>query len=466
MITSGAAAGSASAASQPAGWTPGELVVGFDPAVSDSAGRAAITAAGGEIRQAGQLVRLVEACAQHVELPRMYRVGFPSEDAADSGKASLEQRQDVEWVQRSSRVGLPKDTTAGGAAGAATPATQPVNDPRFAEQWGLHNTGQAFETGNPPQFYPGTPDQDIDWPEANAAGADGEGQVIAIVDTGAQLDHPDLAGNLWVNTDEVPANGIDDDSNGWVDDVNGYDTGAGDPDPSSNHSHGTAVAGVAAAVTGNAVGIAGVAPRAKVMPIRMIVADFVTDINVLNVVESFAYAIKNGADVINNSWGWIAPGAWGDPLIVLANECANRAGILITWSGGNASVLLDNWPNYYPVENVMRVGYYRWTGGEVAQNPTLDLLAPGESILLLSTRSGYSYGGGSSFAAPAAAGVAALVRSVYPDLTPAQVRTALREGADAPMPLSFGQYPYGNNNPLMPRLNARGALERAGQLAG
>ncbi|HWH45199.1 MAG TPA: S8 family serine peptidase [Thermoleophilaceae bacterium] len=460
-------AGVAQAASSDSLWTPRELIVAFDDSVSDAAARTVVASAGGEVRQAGQLLRLIEACRDHVETPRMYRAVFSSEQAASDGMTKLQADASVEWVQRNNRAGLPNDRsldTTGAVSG--TSEAPAVNDPRYPEQWGLHNNGQVIMAGYPEQPYPGKPDADIDWPEALATGADGGGQIIAVVDTGVTLDHPALAARIWTNTGETPGNGQDDDGNGWVDDIHGYDTGVGDPDPYSTAYHGTAVAGVAAAAANDAIGTAGVAPDARIMAIRMIATDFVTDINALNVAESFAYAIKNGADVMNNSWGWWAPGAFGDPLVVLAEACANAAGMLVVWSGGNAGPLFDNWPNYYPVENVIRAGYFNWVGGDPAQNPTVDILAPGEKVLApyygsAANPEGYGLVGGSSFAAPHVAGTAALVRSLYPQLTPAEVKRAIKAGATPAPPLTPGSWPYGSYNPTIGRLNAAGAIAAA-----
>src|SRR5258705_3625516 len=129
------------------------------------------------------------------------------------------------------------------------------NDPRFGELWGLQNIGQ---TG-------GRVDADIDAPEAWDTVTGSSAVVTAVIDTGVDYTHPDLAANMWTNPGEIPGNGIDDDGNGYVDDVHGYDFYNNDGDPFDDHGHGTHVAGTIAAVGDNGVGVVGVSWAARIM---------------------------------------------------------------------------------------------------------------------------------------------------------------------------------------------------------
>ena len=136
------------------------------------------------------------------------------------------------------------------------------NDPRFGELYALHNTGQTI------LGQVGVPDADIDAPEAWDITTGSSTVVVGVIDSGVAYTHPDLAANIYINPGEIAGNGIDDDSNGFIDDVRGWDFFANDDNPQDEHGHGTHVAGTIAAVGGNGVGVVGVAPGVKVLPVR------------------------------------------------------------------------------------------------------------------------------------------------------------------------------------------------------
>jgi subtilisin family serine protease len=191
------------------------------------------------------------------------------------------------------------------------------NDPGFNQQWHLHNTGQGR----------GNPAADVDAPEAWELERGSADIVIAIIDNGVQIEHPDLATNIFTNPREIPGNGIDDDGNGYVDDVHGWDFAADDNDPrpsAPDDNHGTAVAGVAAAVGNNGIGVSGVCPNCKILPVKI---NFVSD---AKLAEAIRYAASL-ADVLNNSWGGGAP----SPVIQSAIRDATTTG-----RGGKGAVVL------------------------------------------------------------------------------------------------------------------------------
>ncbi|MBM4086419.1 MAG: peptidase S8, partial [Planctomycetes bacterium] len=134
------------------------------------------------------------------------------------------------------------------------------NDPYFSDLWGMHNTGQ---TG-------GTPDADIDAPAAWDITTGSASIVVGVIDTGVDYTHPDLAANIWTNPGEVPGDGIDNDGNGFVDDVHGYDFVNNDGDPMDDNAHGTHVSGTIAGVGNNAVGVAGVNWTSSIMGLKFL----------------------------------------------------------------------------------------------------------------------------------------------------------------------------------------------------
>jgi len=170
-------------------------------------------------------------------------------------------------------------------------------DPRFSEQWGLHNTGQIVLGQSGPA------DADIDWPEAMDLYSNNGGVIVAVIDSGVAIDHPDIINNVWVNVDE-PVDGIDNDGNGYVDDRLGWDFFDNDALPLDENGHGTLVASQIAAEINNGIGGAGVAPEAQIMVLR-ILNDFSSGGagSTANFLLSTTYATQEGAEIINYSAG-------------------------------------------------------------------------------------------------------------------------------------------------------------------
>ncbi|MBP6942810.1 MAG: S8 family serine peptidase [Candidatus Buchananbacteria bacterium] len=290
--------------------------------------------------------------------------------------------------------------------------------------------------------------------------ATGEGVVVAVIDSGIDATHPELAPNLWRNSGEV-VDGVDNDGNGFVDDVNGWDFLDDDPDPTpvlergydaGSVSHGTAISGLIAARANNNEGIIGVAWGARIMALRSLNVEGTGNIN--KVVEAIEYAVANGADIINLSLvGYTRSGR-----LEAALEDAASRGVLVVAAAGNGTAVsrggvnLDAQPGYpvcyggadnpYLVVGVAAVDADNQKSGFSNYGADcVDVAAPGEDILSLRYYDPnsdefydleYSSWDGTSFSTALISGVAALVKSAHPDWTPAQVSQAL---IDTAMPL-------------------------------
>ncbi len=253
--------------------------------------------------------------------------------------------------------------------------------------------------------------------------------VIGIVDSGNDWEHPDLLANVWTNPGEVAGNGIDDDNNGFVDDVHGWNFGEEVPDAygAGNYSfHGTAVAGTAAAVTDNERGIAGSSWNAKFIPINANCADQ----NLLCfTMQGVMYAALNGAHVINTSFG----SKFFSQTERSVYEAAEDEGALVVASAGNDGVNADLTP-FFPAGylSTLSVGGTYKHSNQNAFNfgRSINVFAPGISIDVTNPRGGYGQSSGTSFSAPLTAGVAALVKTAFPQFTPPQLREQIRLTAD------------------------------------
>jgi subtilisin family serine protease len=267
------------------------------------------------------------------------------------------------------------------------------DDPRFAEQWGLHNTGQEG----------GTPDADVDAPEAWDVTRGVTTTVLAIIDTGVDLDHPDLVGRL----------------------VDGYDFVNDDTDPQDDHGHGTHVAGTAAAGTNNGLGVAGVCPECRIMPLKVL--------NSSNWgyytwwIEGIEYAVDNGAHVINMSLGGTSNSQALRDAVRYAHD-ANVPIVAAMMNDGNSNI-------YYPARfnETIAVGATNRTDQRATfsnYGNHIDLVAPGEAILSTVWDDGYSLKSGTSMAVPHVVGTLGLMHDVYPSAGVEELRDLLWAAAE------------------------------------
>lgn len=259
--------------------------------------------------------------------------------------------------------------------------------------------------------------------------------VVAVVDTGVDINHEDLKANIWINKNEIPGNGIDDDQNGYVDDINGINTlvrdssGKATVNVIDTHSHGTHVSGTIAAVQNNKIGIAGIASKAKIMAIRTVPNN--GDERDVDVAEAFIYAAKNGAKIINCSFG--KSKNEGKQLIPdTLKYIADTYGVLVVAAAGNDSSDIDRSPTYpasFANDNLLIVSSTSNSGGMSYFSNygkiSVDVATPGSSIYSTVPGNKYDSMSGTSMASPTTAGVAAEIWSHYPQLTYGQVKEVL-----------------------------------------
>lgn len=315
-------------------------------------------------------------------------------------------------------------------------ATQQPNDEKHSELWGLQ-TIQAEKA----------------WDRTTGSRS---GPIIAVLDTGIDASHPDLAPNLWINPGEIPSNGIDDDGNGVIDDVHGYNATDGSGNPFDDIGHGTHCAGTIGAVGNNQEGVAGVNWQARLMPVKMMVDGQGT---VADTVRALLYATANGATITSNSYG----GPYSQPEYE-AFAASPLLHICAAGNEGNDNDVSRYYPSDRPIgypasfelPNVISVAATssrdRLAGFSNYGAQTVDLAAPGVGILSTVPGGGYETKSGTSMATPHVAGVAGLIATLYPEAGPDEIKTRLLANVDE-LPSLKGKVLTGG------RLNAARALE-------
>ena len=301
-------------------------------------------------------------------------------------------------------------------------AIKNTNDPRLLELWGLHNTGQ---TG-------GGSDKDIDGPEAWDLLTGSKDVLVGIIDTGIDRNHEDLSENMWTNPNEIAGNGVDDDQNGYIDDIHGWDFYNNDNNPHDDNSHGTHCAGTIGAVGNNGKGVVGVSWKVSMVGLKFLGGSgggYLSD-----GIKSIAYATKIGVDLTSNSWGG---GGYSSSMKTAIDEAA-AAGIGFVAAAGNHAGDNDAYPSYpasYESENVISVGAHDHSAKSAYFScygkTSVDLFAPGVNILSTIPGNGYASYSGTSMATPHVAGAYALILAANPEWQSAQVKDALLENVDS-----------------------------------
>ncbi|MDQ6962173.1 MAG: S8 family serine peptidase [Mariprofundaceae bacterium] len=317
-------------------------------------------------------------------------------------------------------------------------------DPLFNQQWALSNTGQLIndaysEVG---AAFNGTVGVDMKLPTAWANNTGSTAVVIAVLDDGVDMLHPDLAANIWLSPTEVAGDGLDNDLNGFIDDIHGWDFYANDADPSGvdiyGDGHGTAVAGVIGAVGNNGLGIAGVNWTTRIMPLRI-------SLDVASEIAAIDYAIAQGVTIVNISFG----GGQFSQAELAAFTRLQAAGILVVAAAGNNENNNDDtadYPSSYDLNNILSVAastannnLSTWSQFGLS---SVDLAAPGTSIYTTlhpatsalyanNKQNGLSYGfmNGSSMSAPYVAGIAGLIKTFNPAATAQEMKGRIMAAA-------------------------------------
>ena len=325
------------------------------------------------------------------------------------------------------------------------------NDPKLNQLWGMTK---------------------IDAQDAWGISTGSRNVVVAVIDTGVDCAHTDLAANIWTNPGEIAGNGVDDDGNGFVNDLHGYDFANNDADPMDDNGHGTHVSGTIAAVGNNAQGVAGVNWSVSIMPLKFLdsqgsgyLSDAIRAVNYATM-ERTRYGVN--VRVMNNSWG----GGEFSAAMQTAIQAANQAGILFVAAAGNNGANNDRaaqYPANCDSPNVISVAATDQNDQLASFSnygaATVDVAAPGVSIYSTIPGNKYAMYSGTSMATPFVSGVAALAWSIDPNASVADVRNAILRGAD-PLPGLSGKVASGGRLDAYNTLRLLGGQPQQGPVVG
>ena len=279
------------------------------------------------------------------------------------------------------------------------------DDPDFGKLWGMRNTGS-----NEPKGKAGIEGADINALKAWDITKGSRAVRIAVIDTGVDYNHPDLKSNMWVNSKEIPNNGIDDDKNGYIDDVYGYDFANSDSDPMDGNGHGTHCSGTIGAVHNNQTGVSGVMADVSIMAIKFLGDDGSGSLE--GAIKAIDYATMMDVDLMSNSWG----GGGRSEALLEAIKRASDKGIIFTAAAGNSSSNNDATPSYpasYQVPNMVSVAALTAQNGLASFSSygktSVHIAAPGHNILSTVNGGKYDVYSGTSMATPHVSGVLGLL---------------------------------------------------------
>lgn len=294
------------------------------------------------------------------------------------------------------------------------------NDPQFSSQWGHHNTGLSG----------GVSDADVDAPEFWDLIESAPGVVVAVLDSGLNFTHPDLQNLAWRNPGEIAGDGVDNDGSGRIDDVTGWDFVNNDSHPADDHGHGSNVTGILCATRNNGTGIAGMIGGVQIMVCKILNSS--NSGSTSNLIAATAYARQRGVRIMNLS---LQNYPYSASLNAEFTNCRN-AGILLCICAGNQGTNNDTTPNYpgsYPHDNILVVANHdrtdaRWSGSFNPSNygaVSVDIFAPGRSILSPVLGTSYSEYTGSSQSAPYVTAAAAAIQYLNPAWQAPQIKASL-----------------------------------------
>lgn len=291
-------------------------------------------------------------------------------------------------------------------------------EPQFESQWGLKNSGQTINS------IAGTEGVDVNAIPAMEL-ATGRDVVVATIDTGVDINNTELQENIYTNTKEIAGNGIDDDNNGYIDDINGWDFVNDDKtvyDDATEDTHGTNVAGIISA-NKNDNGIIGTAPGAKILPLKILKGN---SGSTSDAIDAIYYAKAMGVKIINCSWG---SSEFNYPL----KDAINNSGMTFICSSGNSGSSSISYPAAFGLPNIVSVGAINNKGDITdftSKGNSNDIYAPGKDIYTTSPGNTYGYVSGTSFSAAFVSGVAALVKQSVPNITYEEMTLTLKNGFD------------------------------------